>query len=504
MNGSMSSPLGLNISCNECTDIVNVMFEVAKNATVRAALIADVNGTCLKLFPTKPHEAALCIEFGDQIVDKLLPWIDFQLETLAWDARAVCSNFVPVCKNPCCSTDTIPEMLRLSLSGIGNASNMAITWTTLKNTSTHTVQWGPASQTQEETPPRVSDLPFSSEGWSRTYTFGGWVGVVHTAVMYNLQPGTRYNYRVGDVKGGWSDIWTFSTIPSNAGTVARPLRLVQIGDMGYANKSDDTVAAIIAEIDKGNVDMVLHVGDVSYADGDMPHWDLYLRKIERIAARVPYMTNPGNHELWYNFTAYKTHFWTPASLHADHRMFYSFDFGGVHFTQMNTETITDTANMDQQQVDWLASDLAGRDKKTKFTIATGHRPFYCTNGGSKDKDCVLFTKVLRREAEQVLIAHHVDLVITAHMHGYERTWPVADGEPTAHNYALPSSPAYVVNGAGGNRESNNNPNANQPWSAGNHTASVGYARITITGASLLFEFVVSANRSVFDSFIIQK
>ncbi|OWU64689.1 MAG: hypothetical protein CBB60_008530, partial [Armatimonadetes bacterium Cent15-Ar3] len=88
-----------------------------------------------------------------------------QLETLAWDARAVCSNFVPVCKNPCCSTNTIPEKLRLSLPSDGNS--MFITWTTLLNTSTHTVQWGPAGA-------GPADLPYSSNGWSRTYTFGGW------------------------------------------------------------------------------------------------------------------------------------------------------------------------------------------------------------------------------------------------------------------------------------------------------------------------------------------
>ena len=66
-----------------------------------------------------------------------------------------------------------------------------------------------------------------------------------------------------------------------------------------------------AEVDAGLVDLVLHPGDVSYADGDMPHWDSFLSKVQRITSVVPYMVTPGNHEIWYNFSAYKTQFWTP-------------------------------------------------------------------------------------------------------------------------------------------------------------------------------------------------
>ena len=92
-------------------------MEVANNATVRAEFIADVKATCPKLFPTSKIEAEACVLFGDAIIKNLLPFIDNQLETLAWDARAVCSNFifdngVPACLNPCCATPTIPEKLR--------------------------------------------------------------------------------------------------------------------------------------------------------------------------------------------------------------------------------------------------------------------------------------------------------------------------------------------------------------------------------------------------------
>ena len=75
---------------------------------------------------------------------------------------------------------------------------------------------------------------------------------------------------------------------------------------GYGNNSNATVAAISAEVAAGTVDFVVHPGDVSYADGFMSHWDTYFRKIQPFASRVPYMTGPGNHELWFNFTACET------------------------------------------------------------------------------------------------------------------------------------------------------------------------------------------------------
>ena len=129
--------------------------------------------------------------------------------------------------------------------------------------------------------------------------------------MTGLAPGSAYWYRVGSAAQGWSGVFNFSTLPANAGTAERPLRIIQISDMcvrqgegrrrvasarhpdlrhvrptrggeeksssraadpsppcrGYGPNSNATVAAIAAEVDAGTVDFVVHPGDVSYADG---------------------------------------------------------------------------------------------------------------------------------------------------------------------------------------------------------------------------------------------
>ena len=96
-------------------------------------------------------------------------------------------------------------------------------------------------------------------GRTDTFAHFGWVGVLHTATMTGLAPGGHYYYRVGDASGAfgerWSQVWSFKALPADAGTDASPLRMASVGDMGYANNSDGTVAQLSAE----SVD-VLYVG----------------------------------------------------------------------------------------------------------------------------------------------------------------------------------------------------------------------------------------------------
>ena len=156
------------------------------------------------------------------------------------------------------------------------------------------------------------------------------------------------------------------------------------------------------------------------------------------------------------------------------------------------------------QVAWLQEDLA-TPRHAAFIITTGHRPLYCTDGNRNDTDCVKNSAHLRSQAEDLLLVHKVDLVLQAHKHGYERTYPVNHGQPTSKTYVNPGAPTYIVNGAAGNREVDDNAHANQPYSVPNaHTALHGYSRIVIAGSTLQYTFVLSSNRTVFDTFTITK
>jgi hypothetical protein len=285
------------LSCDACQLVVGTLGAIAGNQTSLTALLAGLDAGCEAVFANDTLAMAACELVADVAV-KALPTIAKDVEELAWDPIAVCATFIPVCTMPCCDTNTTPEQVRqlpgaccgtygdvmcvfvpcvsfarllpltlavapcvcvvqlhLSFSEAG-PSAMVITWTTLLATSTNTVQWGLASAGQNP-----NALPFSATGSNRTYTWSGWIGVVHEATMVNLAPGTTYTYRVGDADGGWSDLFNFTTLPLNAGTAARPLRVVQIGDMGYGNASDQTVATVAQWVREGLVDFIAHVGE---------------------------------------------------------------------------------------------------------------------------------------------------------------------------------------------------------------------------------------------------
>src|SRR5690606_37957010 len=102
--------------------------------------------------------------------------------------------------------------------------------------------------------------------------------------------------------------------------------------------------------------------------------------------------------------------------------------------------------------DWLEQDLIYANSPQNRTqrpwiIAMGHRPLYCSS--TKGKDCTSHAETFRRELEPLLNKYQVDLVLAGHVHDYERTLPVFEEKPTSESYVNPTSPTYIVNGAGG-------------------------------------------------------
>ncbi len=83
-------------------------------------------------------------------------------------------------------------------------------------------------------------------------------------------------------------------------------------------------------------------------------------------------------------------------------------------------------------------------------MAYAHRPVYCAN--SDKAQCKEFAEVLQKQVEGVFREYDVALVLTAHEHNYQRTYPVYQQKVVNTSYDNPSAPTYLVNGAGGNRE----------------------------------------------------
>jgi len=481
------------VECEECKATVAAMEYIFANQTDVAKILDQLDQDCKQNFSREPEKIKICEDIMAIAVQ--IPEAVFQgLTSLAWDIPlGICATIFH-CHVECCPTHYVPEQIHLSLTG--DLSEMAVTWVTL-NASNSIVQYGLSPM----------NLNMQRSGGNRTYKAGGWLGTIHTAIMVGLQPGTTYYYRVGDPSEtyGWSPVFDFTTFYNDS----RPITYALLGDMAYDNQSDSTVANLITLVELGKIQIVVHSGDISYADGFMPHWDDFFNKIEPIASRVPYMVTPGNHELWYNFSAYKHRFYMPGESSAGGSgddMYYSWSLGGIHWVGCDSETPIDTADISPTQQAWISADLAKVNRSvTPWTIAYFHRPLYCSN--QDDSNCVNFAALLREQVEDIFYNNKVDVVVTAHVHDWERTYPLYKQNATQFNYDSPTAPVYLVQGASGNREGNDNNWHDIPsWSAA-RSGKIGYATLTVDGNMLSFNFFAANSTTgpvLVDSFAITK
>jgi len=404
--------------------------------------------------------------------------------------QQVCA-MIDECSNKCCLSPNTPEQVHISYIGDPH-TQMGIVWTTLNNVSS-VVQYGTS-------PSRLTSALHGSVG---TFTEGGWIGFMHYARLNNLVAGTTYYYRVGDGQNAWSKTFSFKTEPLNTNRV---IRIVEIGDMGNVNSAPN-IKRIQSMVDSNSVDFIVHSGDISYADGDQTKWDSYMRTMEPITANVPYMVCPGNHEIGVIGAlgvalGYVNRFIMPGNASTDlQNLYYSFNYGPIHFVSLDTESIYDLALLTDQQSAWLAQDLATVDrKKTPWVIVFGHRPFYCSNKGD---DCDIEADVLKKAAQEIFVKNKVDLVFMAHKHNYERFWPTKlNGDPVK-SYENPDAPVYILNGAGGNREGVEHHSSPLPNSV-SFISEWGYGLLTVYNSSTLeWGFYGSADGALLDSFVLK-
>lgn len=112
-------------------------------------------------------------------------------------------------------------------------------------------------------------------------------GRIHSVHMRPLLPGTTYYYQVGD-----STVRSFA-MPPSAEIQRTPVQIGLIGDLGQTQDSNETVYHLLAS----DVAVVIHAGDLSYADCYQPRWDTYGQLVEPLAATTAWMTVAGNHEI---------------------------------------------------------------------------------------------------------------------------------------------------------------------------------------------------------------
>lgn len=456
--------------CDKCRSTVSEMEVKWDGPDGAAGAIAELKEKCKE----KEKHHWLKRELCDKLVDefaKIPPQIFEGMINLAWDVPLGACTTLKQCETECCDEDAQPEQVHLSLAA-DDRSLMGVSWVTLNKNET-VVQYGLSADALDQT---VS-------GNTNTYKNAGWIGTIHRAIMTDLKAASTYHYRVGSPSAdNWSQVFSFKTFDP---TQPRQTYAV-LADMGYGEASDATIKRLEAMVDAGTLDVVVHSGDIGYADGYMPHWDTFMNKVQNIAARVPYMVTPGNHEFWYNFAAYKARFFMPSvdglqGEGSNDNMYYAWSYGRTHFQAINSETALDTMDFHKKNIKFFDEDLNAVDRTaTPFVVTHFHRPMYCTNEGSCSK--VGKTNKLTKQAEDIFLKAQVDVCITGHVHEYERTYPMKDAALVSKDLSASTyqAPIYIVQGASGNREGNKGsfPDSPPDWSAA-HSNEVGYGIMTV-------------------------
>ncbi|KAG2457817.1 ACP7 phosphatase, partial [Polypterus senegalus] len=343
----------------------------------------------------------------------------------------------------------------LQVPSTGNPRSVVITWTTFNKTDT-LVEYGVWGEKLFDKATQGSCTMFEDGGTEKRSLF------IHRVTLQDLKPGLAYVYHCGSEEG-WSEILFFNTIKE--GNNWSP-RFALFGDLG--NENPQSLARLQKDAQIGMYDFILHIGKMS---DNARIGDEFMRQIQSIAAYVPYMTCPGNHEQAYNFSNYRNRFSMPGDTES---LWYSISL------------LLQEANKPENR------------RERPWIITMGHRPMYCSND-DKD-DCTLFESYVRLGRndtkppapglEELFYLYGVDLELWAHEHSYERLWPVYGFQvfngSKEQPYVNPKAPVHIITGSAGCREEHDGfvPKPRE-WSAFRST-DYGYTRMQVLNSTHLY------------------
>jgi hypothetical protein len=272
------------------------------------------------------------------------------------------------------------------------------------------------------------------------------VAQYHSATFRNLNPSTKYAYRVGDGKN-WSEWFHFTT----GGKKTDPISFLYFGDAQNAVKSLWSRVIREAYSTMPKIDFMLHAGDLinrCYIDKEWGEWAYAAGWINGMVSSI---ATPGNHEYRdkeFGKRDYKTReltkYWKPsfafpengpAGFDALKESAYYIDYQDLRIISINNVEASIYMDAAVAQKEWLEKVLS--DNPQKWTIITHHYPLYASSKGRNQKE-------LRDFFQPVYEKHKVDLVLQGHDHSYSRGTNKSYGA----QYKGDTGPVYVVSVSG--------------------------------------------------------
>jgi len=281
----------------------------------------------------------------------------------------------------------------------------------------------------------------------------------HKVVVPNLQPFTDYFYAVGTPTGdlaGDDPEHYFNILPPQGST--GPVRIWAIGDFGKDNNEKIQVRESYLDeaAQTGKADVWLWLGDNAYNDGTDSE---YQQKVfdgvngfHKVFPNTVFWPTPGNHDYnSVNLLAPPPQHTGPyfdivdvptqgesGGLASGYELYYSFDYGPVHFMSLNSELTTWTATTGNDLTDWITADLQANT--LPFVVAYFHQPPHSKGSHDSDDFWELPMRFMRNNIMPLLEDQGVDVILAGHSHVYERSYLVkgfyannsSDFNPSTH------------------------------------------------------------------------
>lgn len=240
------------------------------------------------------------------------------------------------------------------------------------------------------------------------------------AKVSNLEPGTKYYYRIGNKK---SQVWT------NVGEFVIDdgddnFSFLYFSDMqsGVSNAGASIYTALKGYQTNSKSEFMINAGDFVNITNNHDEWSEILKF--NVFGNMTSVSAAGNHD--YSFFeeqpfAFANHFYYDADsmVNQESGVYYSFDYGNAHFTVLNTND-NFYWDINSMQLEWLRQDLKNAQNKD-FRIVVMHRGVYTPGPHFYSYGDI---KPLTNQLQPLFAEYNVDLVLQGHDHTFGLTYPI--------------------------------------------------------------------------------
>ena len=308
---------------------------------------------------------------------------------------------------------------------------------------------------------------------------------LHKLVVENLNPGELYFYQVVNVSENHDTLKgpvTQLVIPDYDQSA---INFTVAGDNQGHTKCWERISQLMFE---EAPQFVVHVGDmVSYGHHKDDWTEEFFKQSQNLMRHVPLYPAMGNHEM--NDEKFYLYF---NRSHDD--AFYTVKKGDLRliFVDTNKDLLTGSARYKR-----LEKTLANCKERWKIVIHH-HPPF--------TSDIASYRSSLMATADKgdpnifhlrsLYETYGVDLVLSGHVHGYERSYPIAKNHIDSENGVV-----YIITAGGGG--GCNPPSSYKEWFTQKSKKQMHYLNVQIEGNKMKVE-AIDTTRIVFDTWELEK